>query len=279
MNKALLLSLSLFLVALSGCTDDGGASDDLKDEFQEAAGEEAGETNETSNSEIETGEPAEPGNETGETTAETPEEGTIYINFSASTNAGEAPLTVNFSVMAKAINADGTENAEALFDWAMFDANENSTSGVDEFGSEMPANVTYTFDTAGNYSIVAGVTADGYESGFATIDITVGEVPAVERPTETFSCTTPAGLGAEGIGGQVLGIGGCNLGEVPAGTWEVMEVTIPDFCNIQAETTGDQIADEEATPGKTFSAGNSFSAFCEFGALESTMEIVISKVV
>lgn len=277
MNKALMLSLSLFVVALAGCTDDGGAADDLKNEFQGQG------TGSSSSSSASSSGSASSSSSSSESSSEEPEEGTITVNFAASTNIGEAPLTVDFSILAKAINADGTENEDPFFEWAIFDADENSTSGIDESGIDMPANVTFTFNDAGNYSIVAGVTAEGYQSGFATIDITVGEVPVVERPTQSLSCVTRAGAAGVALypSAPVVGdvnVGGCRLGTVPEGVWEIMEMD-EGGCNIQYDSNGDSQADGESEIGQTHTAGTGQTAFCDPGIFDATSSMTISQVI
>jgi hypothetical protein len=182
MNKALLLSLSLSSVALSGCTDDNGAADDLKDEFPEGSGETDGETGtETS---------GEAGNQTA---SEEPLEGTMSISFGANQSLGQAPFTVALNILSKAVNADGTEDPNALIDWVMFDA-ENSTSGLDEFGEGINATAEFTFQNPGLYEIIAGVNADGFESAFATISSNVTDAPVVVKREQIASGTWPASV-------------------------------------------------------------------------------------
>lgn len=205
MQKVLVVSLALLMVAFAGCADDSPA-DDLKQEFEEqqetehsGEGHESEDESEGSGGETGGGTQGE-GGEEGEGT-EAPEQGTMSISFGANQTVGEAPFTVQFNVLSKAINADGTENEEAVIDWAIFDG-ENSTSGIEGFGTGRNGTFNFTFTNPGIYEIAAGVTADGFASAFSTIGINVSALPVVEKNPQvasgTYTVTAPIGCALTG---------------------------------------------------------------------------------
>lgn len=171
MRKAILMSLALLALALSGCTGDDSPADDLKDEFSQSNSSSSSGSSSGSSSQS-TGEPGGEGSE---------EPGTIVINAAASAHAGNVPFEVALQIAGKALNSDGTEGDNASIEWAVFDAHENSTSGIQVDGIGLPTSVNVTFTEVGNFSLAIGGQLEGYQSGFQVLNFTV--LPAdVEVP-------------------------------------------------------------------------------------------------
>lgn len=162
---ALLSILILAAAALAGCT--GSSTSDVDDDQNDGDDPDAqndgdnGDNGDNGDSSTATPTDDSQGNETDNGTVEANQPPTASID--ADTTSGAAPLQVNFSLSGS--DPDGDAIA-----W-VFDADGDGEADAE--GEELPADVAFTFEEAGNYTASLTVT-DGDESASDSLPVTVG---------------------------------------------------------------------------------------------------------
>ncbi len=160
--------LLMLAFVLSGCLGD---SEDVENDGEGSGTEGDGNTGDGANGEGD-GDGGSGGSNggTGGDTNETGEP--LSASLDANVTEGNAPLTVSFD-----LNATGGDDGS--LSWSFLVGEDEADSG-----EELPTTIEYTFEEAGNHSVVLNVTY-GAETAEANVTITVTEV--VAGPNEAQS--------------------------------------------------------------------------------------------
>lgn len=184
-------ALMLVTVALSGCaSDDGNGSDDpVVEDFRDQFEDQNDGTDNDQETDPETG--------TGEE-EETVDTVVLNPTLVADANAANAPATITFTVDATAANEEGNPVTPENVTWALFD--QAGDLGLEASGDALPGTAEFTFETEGNYTIVAGVNAKGADETFVniTVQILAAEAEVPPPAAETWWLYMESNCGADG---------------------------------------------------------------------------------
>lgn len=116
------------------------------------------------------------GSSTSGTQTGAPGAGTITVDFKRATPNGPVPLAVNFSLNASFSRDGAAQGAPAGLAWSVRIVNgttlanlANATAGPN--GATLPAAFQLNFTTAGDFLVLANVSATGYTPSSATIQV------------------------------------------------------------------------------------------------------------
>ncbi len=158
MNKVVVAAM-LVLVGLAGCTEGGSEPDPVVDDFRDGYDEQDAPVD--SNEE----QPEEPGQ------AEDREVVVLHPTLVAGEAVVNAGAEVTFTVDATASDANGDPRTPVNGTWAIF--SEDESLGHEASGEGFPGTATFTLETVGEITFIAGVSADDAEEAFANITIQV----------------------------------------------------------------------------------------------------------
>lgn len=146
---------------LAGCS--GGGKDNDPDPKSSSTSSSSRSTSSTSSS-------------SSSTTTGAPAPGTMALNFTRGVPNGPVPLAVNFTLSGSFTRGGSTQVAPDGLSWTIRIVNgttlanlANATAGPT--GTTLPATFNLTFTDAGDYLVLANVTATGYTPSSATIQI------------------------------------------------------------------------------------------------------------
>lgn len=193
MRNLAVASIAIVLLLLGGCIGGEPASSPQNSSDASGNSSDPGGTGDpgSSDSQTPTGEPTG----SSDPSTEPPVNEAPTANLTASATSGDAPLSVTFTV-------DGSDPDGDPLSWSL-DANGDGTE--DANGTTVPADVEFSFSTAGVFNATVNVTDGSLESS-AQVSITVTEAPpppfVITASFDLFDPTARCSFGSEGLGGN-----------------------------------------------------------------------------